>query len=134
VIQALLEHGASSIAIFDFDPAQGKKAVEELKGRYADREFTFERVDVTDGEAVERATERVAETFGKVDLLLCFAGIVDCQHAIDMTHAKWRRMLDVNATGPFICAQAAARSVYSEIRRRWKCVRVRRANVVCSDR
>jgi sorbose reductase len=109
VILALLEHGATHIAIFDFDPSHGKTAIEQLRQKYADRSFVFERIDVTDGEAVERATESVAEQFGQIDLLLCFAGIVDCQHAIETAHSKWRRMLDVNATGPFICAQAAAK-------------------------
>jgi NAD(P)-dependent dehydrogenase (short-subunit alcohol dehydrogenase family) len=49
-----------------------------------------------------------------VDHLLCFAGIVDCQHAIDLTATQWRKTLEVNTTGSFLCAQAAAKQMVQQ--------------------
>jgi sorbose reductase len=51
---------------------------------------------------------------GSVDHLLCFAGVVGCQHALDMKSAEWRRVLNINTTGSFICAQAAARQMVQQ--------------------
>jgi sorbose reductase len=49
-----------------------------------------------------------------VDHLLCFAGVVGCQHALAMTAAEWRRVLDINTTGAFLCAQAAAKQMVQQ--------------------
>lgn len=70
--------------------------------------ITYE-VDVTDEKAVKQATEDVVEDLGGVDILCCFAGVVGCQHADQMKVEEWRRVLDINTTGAFICAQAVAR-------------------------
>jgi NAD(P)-dependent dehydrogenase (short-subunit alcohol dehydrogenase family) len=51
---------------------------------------------------------------GSVDHLLCFAGVVGCQHALDMTAAEWRRVLDINTTGGFLCAQAVAKQMVQQ--------------------
>lgn len=48
---------------------------------------------------------------GSVDHLLCFAGVVGCQHALEMTAGEWRKTLDINTTGGFLCAQAAAKQM-----------------------
>jgi len=45
----------------------------------------------------------------KVDILCSYAGIVSCMHGLDMDAVTFRRTMDVNATGSFICAQAAAK-------------------------
>lgn len=67
------------------------------------------KVNVTDAAEVEAAVEKTASQLGSVDILVCFAGVVGCQHAVDMTPEEWRRTLDVNTTGAFFCAQAVAR-------------------------
>lgn len=35
--------------------------------------------------------------------------IVGCYHAMEMTPEQWRKTLDVNTTGSFLCAQAVAK-------------------------
>ena len=69
------------------------------------------QVDVSDVAAVQRAVELTAKELGCVDILCCFAGVVGCTHAIDMTPQEWTRMLDINTTGAFLCAQAVAKWV-----------------------
>lgn len=54
----------------------------------------------------------MAETalqLGSIDILCCFAGVVGCTHSMEMTADEWRRTLDINTTGEFLSAQAAAR-------------------------
>lgn len=97
--------------IFDVNPAQGQIKVEELLKEYPDRKIAFLKVDIADDVALGKAVETTVQILGSVDILLCFAGVVDCQHAIDITAAQWRRILDINTTGTFLCAQAAAKQM-----------------------
>ena len=57
--------------------------------------------------------EETANELGSVDILCCYAGVVNCVHAIDMEPSQWRWVMEVNTTGAFLCAQAAARLVKS---------------------
>ena len=65
--------------------------------------------DVTDGEQVERAFARVDEILGGVDVLVANAGISIRKPFLEIREEDWRRVLDVNLTGVFLCAQQAAR-------------------------
>jgi NAD(P)-dependent dehydrogenase (short-subunit alcohol dehydrogenase family) len=65
--------------------------------------------DVADAAAVERAFARVDELLGGVDVLVANAGISIRKPFLEIAEADWRRVLDVNLTGVFHCAQQAAR-------------------------
>jgi NAD(P)-dependent dehydrogenase (short-subunit alcohol dehydrogenase family) len=71
-------------------------------------------VNVKDDIAVKNIFEDVRSSLGSIDSLLCFAGIVSCQHAIEMGADEWRRVLDINTTGSFLCAQAAAKAMIDQ--------------------
>ncbi|KHN99355.1 oxidoreductase, short chain dehydrogenase/reductase family [Metarhizium album ARSEF 1941] len=55
--------------------------------------------------------QQAAALLGSVDVLVCLAGIVGCAHALERPVSQFRRILDVNAAGSFICARAAARQM-----------------------
>jgi NAD(P)-dependent dehydrogenase (short-subunit alcohol dehydrogenase family) len=65
--------------------------------------------DVADAAAVERSFARVDELLGGVDVLVANAGISIRKPFLEIEEADWRRVLDVNLTGVFLCAQQAAR-------------------------
>jgi len=64
-------------------------------------------VDVADETAVDRAFARIESEFAPVDLLVLNAGIFVIEPFEDTTLASWRRTLDVNLTGAFLCARRA---------------------------
>ena len=68
-------------------------------------------MDVSDAAAVQQAVDLTVRELGSVDILCCFAGVVGCTHAMEMTPEGWRKMLDINTTGAFLCAQAVAKCV-----------------------
>ncbi|MDQ7828740.1 MAG: SDR family oxidoreductase [Armatimonadota bacterium] len=69
--------------------------------------------DVTDPEQVRRAVRRTEETLGPIDVLVNNAGVTDSEHrqVSDLPLAVWERILRVNVTGAFLCAQAVIPSM-----------------------
>ncbi len=65
--------------------------------------------DVADAAQVERAFARVDDLLGGVDVLVANAGISIRRPFLEIREEDWRRVLDVNLTGVFHCAQQAAR-------------------------
>ena len=71
--------------------------------------------DVADEDSVARLFARTAERFGRLDLLFNNAGVFTPGAAIDaVTLADWRRSVDVNLTGAFLCTQAAFRMMKAQ--------------------
>lgn len=66
------------------------------------------KADVTDRDAVSLLTEFAVETFGRLDLMVCNAGIAQQKLFTDITDEDWSKMLAVDLTGCFNCCQAAA--------------------------
>ena len=92
-------------------------AVETLRGRG----FTVDamRCDVSNANDVEGAVAATVERFGKVDILINNAGVSWGERPEAMTLAQWQKVIDVNLTGAFLCAQTAGREM---IKRRHGCI------------
>ena len=65
--------------------------------------------DVSDSGAVDALFRAIRERFGRLDLLFNNAGIGATAPIEDLPVETWRRVVDVNLTGSFLCAQAAVR-------------------------
>ena len=66
-------------------------------------------VDVTDAEQVKRLMDMSADFLGGLDICVCNAGILISGDSIEFDIARWRKVIDVNLVGYFICAREAAR-------------------------
>jgi NAD(P)-dependent dehydrogenase (short-subunit alcohol dehydrogenase family) len=64
-------------------------------------------LDVTSPESVEAAFTRVESELGPVELLVLNAGIYVVEPFEETTLESWRRTIDVNLTGAFLCAKRA---------------------------
>jgi 2-dehydro-3-deoxy-L-rhamnonate dehydrogenase (NAD+) len=66
-------------------------------------------VDVTDPEAVEKATARALAELGKIDVLVNNAGIAGLNSpTVEYPFDEWERVLRVNLTSQFLCCRAVA--------------------------
>jgi meso-butanediol dehydrogenase / (S,S)-butanediol dehydrogenase / diacetyl reductase len=70
--------------------------------------------DVADAAAVEDAFARIDELLGGIDVLVANAGISIRKPFLEIAPADWQRVLDVNLTGVFHCAQQAARRMVAD--------------------
>lgn len=66
------------------------------------------RADVTDADSVRQMVEQTREQFGRLDILVNNAGIaISPGPVVFMPDDAWRKTLDVNATGTFLCCKYA---------------------------
>jgi len=111
---ALLQHGLQGLMVFDINVDSAQKNLSTLRTDFPNAKIEARSVDVTDDISVQTAVEEAAQVLGSVDILLCFAGVVGCVNALDMPASQWRKILEINTTGSFICAQAAARQMVKQ--------------------
>ena len=105
-VEALMEAGAVPV-LFDCDAAALDKASRELRARNADH--LVQQVDVTDDTEVGAAFAETLERFGRIDILVNNAGTALRRPTIELSAADWRKVIEVNLTGVFLCAREAAR-------------------------
>lgn len=65
--------------------------------------------DVSDEGQVRAMFSRAHEEFGAVDILVNNAGLQQDAAVEDMSLAQWKKVIDVNLTGQFLCAREAIR-------------------------
>jgi NAD(P)-dependent dehydrogenase (short-subunit alcohol dehydrogenase family) len=64
--------------------------------------------DVTDHASVQALFAKTKETFGRLDVLFNNAGMGAPPVPMEeLTYEQWRKVVDTNLTGPFICTQEA---------------------------
>jgi len=108
--RALLQHGLRGLVLLDLNAERSTHQLGALRVEFPSARIEAASVDVTKEDSVVAAVAKAGE-LGPTNILLCFAGIVDCVHALDMSIEQWRQVIDVNTTGSFLCAQAVAKQM-----------------------
>jgi NAD(P)-dependent dehydrogenase (short-subunit alcohol dehydrogenase family) len=100
---ALAEAGAK-VSVASRNEAQVVQIAAKLRedGHEA---FAF-RCDVTDPHQVRELALSASEAMGRIDILVNNAGTATSNPLPRITLAEWRHIMDVNATGTFLCSQA----------------------------
>jgi NAD(P)-dependent dehydrogenase (short-subunit alcohol dehydrogenase family) len=114
VAERFVDQGAR-VAVADVDATTAKQAAEQLSLRHPGCAIAV-AVDITDEEQVRTALELTVKEFGSVDIVIVNAGILVLNRAVDLPIADWRRVIDVNLTGAFITARAAAAILIKQAR------------------
>ncbi|MFJ2443979.1 MULTISPECIES: SDR family NAD(P)-dependent oxidoreductase [unclassified Streptomyces] len=89
-----------------------KEPVETLSAvRDAGAEAVAVVGDIASEDYVAHLAEQVRQGFGRVDVLVNNAGVSLLTPAEDTTAEQWRRVLEVNLTGPFLTSRALGRQM-----------------------
>ncbi|MFQ5546492.1 MAG: SDR family NAD(P)-dependent oxidoreductase [Acidiferrobacterales bacterium] len=66
-------------------------------------------VDVSDPESVQEMVDTTVDTNDGLDVMVNSAAVPSLSKIIDLSFEAWNKVLNINLTGTFLCAQAAAR-------------------------
>jgi 3-oxoacyl-[acyl-carrier protein] reductase len=95
----------AKIILWDTSP-QGNDVVQQLINEGHDA--TFEKISVTNEDAVQAAVKKARDHFGRIDILINNAGITKDRTLLKMSKQEWDDVISVNLTGVFNCTQAVA--------------------------
>jgi sorbitol-6-phosphate 2-dehydrogenase len=105
--QRLAAEGAA-VAVADINGAAVERVAAELPAASTVRHVGLQS-DVSDEKSVKAAFEKAKEVLGGLDILVANAGILKAHDIQEFPLEDWKRVMDVNLTGYFLCAREAAR-------------------------
>jgi NAD(P)-dependent dehydrogenase (short-subunit alcohol dehydrogenase family) len=76
--------------------------------------ISYAELDVTDEGAWERLVDEVVRDFGRLDVLVNNAGVIDYAGIHDVTIEDWERVIGVDQTGVFLGMRAALRPMLEQ--------------------
>ncbi len=102
-----LHDAGASVLIADLDPSAGEQASAALQASKPGSAAATD-VDVSDAAAVESMIRFALERFGGIDILVNNAGVYPMFPLTEVDVETFRRVIDINLTGQFLCTKAAA--------------------------
>lgn len=107
------QRGYDLVLTYNSDPKGAEtvaKAAQDVGAK-----TTVLQADVSDPEAVEAIYAEIDATHGRLDALINNAGIVDnAARVTEISHARLKRMFDVNVIGAIMVAQGAIRRMEAQ--------------------
>jgi rhamnulose-1-phosphate aldolase/alcohol dehydrogenase len=110
VAERLAREGAH-VVVTDLDAAAARDAAACIAEREGAGRAFGAGLDVTDVASVEAAFRAAALAYGGVDIVVSNAGIAESAPLEQLTAEQWRRSFEVNATGHFLVAREAVRTM-----------------------
>ena len=102
--KAFAEAGAKKVVFNDINQELVDRGIAEYQKLGIDAYGVV--CDVTNEEQVNALVKDIEEKFGGVDILVNNAGIIKRIPMVEMTKQQWDQVINVDLTGPFLCAKA----------------------------
>lgn len=111
-IAARFVREGARVTLTDLRPGESDHVLSQARETGADA--AFEPLDVTSKPQVEAAVAAVVRRLGRLDVIVCNAGIGEIAPMVEATEESFDRQMAVNAKGTFLCATAAARQMLEQ--------------------
>lgn len=86
------------------------KVTEDLNRKY-DVKVVPIKTDVSQEEQVVNMVKTAVEQFGSLEILVNNAGVASLSPSVEMSIEEWKKVIDINLTGVFLCARTVAREM-----------------------
>jgi len=86
------------------------KVAEDLSSKYGIKVIPV-KTDVTQEKQVIKTVKTAIEKLGSLEILVNNAGVASLSPSVDMSLEEWKKVIDVNLTGVFLCARTVAREM-----------------------
>lgn len=113
-IALTLARAGAAIAIADLNQQGADAVAEEIKA--AGGKAIGVAMDVTNEEAVNSGIDKVAQTFGSIDILISNAGIQIVNPIENYAFSDWKKMQAIHVDGAFLTTKAALKHMYKDDR------------------
>lgn len=101
VTAVLFAREGARIVVVDLDPKGGAETVNRI--RNSKGEATLVVSDVSKASDVQEMVQTILDTYGRLDILVNNAGIFAEGTVVETAEGDWRRVLETNLTGVFLC-------------------------------
>jgi len=103
----------ADVALADIKIDTVRETAEEVAGQ-SGRATVAIQTDVTNEADVRQMVSQAVEKLGRIDLLVVNAGILVSGPSTDIAIESWRKVIDVNLTGYFLCAREVAKPMIAQ--------------------
>jgi NAD(P)-dependent dehydrogenase (short-subunit alcohol dehydrogenase family) len=111
VAVSLAEAGAD-VALIGRDTAALEETMAGVKAH--GRRALALKTDVTSADSIQSAVDQTIKAFGKIDTLVCNAGVQKLKAFLDMQAEDWRGLISTNLEGAIITMQAVGRGMVAQ--------------------
>ena len=103
----LFAREGARVVVSDMDLGPAEEVAGPIKGLAV-------ACDVTDREQVDAMVRRAVTELGRLDVLVCCAGIIRDNLLFKMTDDDWDSVIDTHLKGTFLCARAAQKPMVAQ--------------------
>ena len=100
----LFAREGAKVVVAEYKAEAGQETLQAIKA--AGGEGMFVAVDVSDAAQVQQMVQSAVDAYGGVDILFNNAGMLIWGTVLDTDEEAWKRVIDVNLTGIFLCSKA----------------------------
>ncbi|MCP5266611.1 MAG: glucose 1-dehydrogenase [Burkholderiaceae bacterium] len=111
-IAMLLARSGVNVLVSDLDGDSADRVCDEIRALGV--ESVAVRADVREADDNARIVQAAAHAFGRLDLMVCNAGIVHVKPMLELSADEWDGIFAVNTRGVFLGIQAASRQMRTQ--------------------
>jgi glucose 1-dehydrogenase len=109
IATAIASEGAAVVIDYVGDPSLANAAAQAIQS--AGGKALAVSADVANPDQVNQLIQKTIESFGRLDILVNNAGLEYKHPFPEFPFDLWQKVIAVDLTGPFLCAQAAAKAM-----------------------
>ncbi len=102
----------AKVVVADVNEKAGAETVDTIKNAGGDA--LFAKLDVSNREQTKQVVKDTIAKYGRIDVLINNAGIIQDALVIKMTEDQWDKVININLKGPFNCIQAVAEQMIAQ--------------------
>ncbi|KAJ5327697.1 hypothetical protein N7452_008087 [Penicillium brevicompactum] len=111
----LARNGIKGLALLDLNVSLLEDVRSEIQSQYPTVDVEIFQVNVADESSVNTAVQKTVERYGRIDIGVNCAGISGTPTSThQMSLEEWRKVIDINQTGVWLCQRALIRQMLSQ--------------------
>lgn len=104
----------ANVVSCDINSKAAKDTVDEILSMYPNVKALDLQFDVTNEDQVNESFARAAQTFGRIDTVVCNAGVQHIAPIHELAFKDWRRIVGVHLDAAFLCTRASLKYMYPQ--------------------